>query len=60
MNEGRPYLHCEWRARDLVILAIEGDEPAPHDPPILMAKSATLAQHVVELHNEWLERRNGE
>jgi hypothetical protein len=49
---------CEWRARDAVILAIEGSESSPADPPIAMAKSATLAQHVVEIHNAWLEERN--
>jgi hypothetical protein len=56
-NVPRSYQHCEWRARDAVILAIEGTEASPADPPIGMMKSAVLAQRVVELQNADLERR---
>jgi hypothetical protein len=61
VNERPPaWQLCEWRARDAVILAVEGSEPSPSDPPIAMAMTATLAQIIVGLHNRELERRNGE
>jgi hypothetical protein len=56
-DEPRSYQHLEWRARDAVILAIEGAEASPADPPIGMMKSAVLAQRVVELHLADLKRR---
>jgi hypothetical protein len=59
-DQPRAWQHCEWRARDAVILAIEGSEASPSDPPIAMAKNGTLAQHIVKLQNRELERRNSE
>jgi hypothetical protein len=57
MDRPSPWQHCVWRARDAVVLAVEGEEASPSDPPIAMAKTATLAQIIVREHHEALERR---
>lgn len=59
-DQPRAWQLCEWRARDAVILAIEGSEASPADLPIAMAKNGTLAQHIVKLQNRELERRAAE